>query len=119
MSDTIFASLERLSVQDLDASIQNAAQHERKHVALVIAHLTEMSRRKAHLDLGYSSLFNYCLERLSLSEGSIGCRIQVANVCRDVPELLRALAEGRLSLTVSPSHRRGFAGTACDFREQR
>ena len=60
-----------------------------------------MAERKAHLELGYSNLFEYCLRRLRLSEGSVACRLQVANVCRRVRTLLDALCEGKVSLTVA------------------
>ena len=60
-----------------------------------------MSRRKGHLECGYKNLFDYCVRRLQLSEGSVALRIQVANVSRRFPQLLIALAENRLSLTVA------------------
>ncbi len=70
-------------------------------MALVIAHIAEMSRRKGHLGCGYKNLFEYCTRRLHLSEGSVALRIQVANVSRRFPQILVALAENRLSLTVA------------------
>ncbi len=60
-----------------------------------------MSRRKAALELGYKSLFDYCVKRLHLSEGSVASRIHVANVSIRFPQLLVALSENRLSLTVA------------------
>jgi hypothetical protein len=38
---------------------------------------------------------------LNLSEGSVALRLQVANVARRFPQVLAALAEGRISLTVA------------------
>jgi hypothetical protein len=70
-------------------------------VALVIAHIAEMSRRKGQLERGYSNLFDSCTRRLNLSEGSVALRIQVANVSRRFPQILVALAENRISLTVA------------------
>ena len=74
---------------------------EKRNVALVIAHIAEMSRRKGYLERGYKSLFDYCIRRLKLSEGSVARRIQVANVSKCFPQLLVALAENRVSLTVA------------------
>ena len=51
--------------------------------------------------MGYKNLFDYCVRRLRLSEGSVALRIQVANVSRRFPELLEALARNRMSLTVA------------------
>ncbi len=66
-----------------------------------MAHIAEMSRRKVALELGYKSTFHYCVERLHLSEGSVASRIHVANVSIRFPQLLVALAENRISLTVA------------------
>jgi len=60
-----------------------------------------MSRRKGYLERGYKTLFEYCTRRLSLSEGSVARRIQVANVSRRFPQILVALAENRVSLSVA------------------
>jgi hypothetical protein len=43
----------------------------------------------------------YCLERLGLSEGSVSLRIHVANVARRFPQVLAAIAEGRIRLSVA------------------
>ena len=74
---------------------------EYHNVALVIAHIAELSRRKGDLKLGYPNLFVYCVKKLGLSEGSVALRIQVANVARRFPQVLAALAEGRISLSVA------------------
>jgi len=74
---------------------------ENNNVALVIAHLAEISRRKVDLERGYRGLFDYGVQRLGLSEGSVALRIQVANVARRFPQILAALAAGRISLTVA------------------
>ncbi len=98
---TYFATLERLSTEELDASVEKLVRAEKRNVALVIAHIAEMSRRKAALERGYKNLFDYCVRRLNLSEGSVARRLQVANVSRRVPQILVALAQNRMSLTVA------------------
>ena len=98
---TYFETLERLSTEELDHSIEKLVRAEKRNVALVIAHIAEMSRRKGHVERGYKSLWDYCTRRLRLSEGSVARRIQVANVCRRFPQLLVALAENQMSLTVA------------------
>ena len=60
-----------------------------------------MSSRKTALELGYKSLYEYCITGFNLSEGAVPARIHVANVSRRFPQLLIALAESRISLTVS------------------
>ena len=98
---TYFETLEGLSTEELDRSTEKLVRAEKRNVALIIAHIAEMSRRKGHLERGYKNLFDYCVRRLRLSEGSVALRIQVSNVSMRFPQLLVALAENRLSLTVA------------------
>jgi hypothetical protein len=96
-----FETLEKLTTQALAHSAEKLVRAEKRNVALLIAHIAEMSRRKAELACGYKNLFTYCVEKLHLSEGSVAMRIQVANVAKRFPQLLVALAENRISLTVA------------------
>ena len=96
-----FGKLQRLSDSELDRSAEKLVCAEKQNVAKLIAHIAEMSRRKVALELGYKSTFHYCVERLHLSEGSVASRIHVANVSIRFPQLLVALAENRISLTVA------------------
>ena len=98
---TYSETLEGLSTEELDRSTEKLVRAEKRNVALVVAHIAEMSRRKGQLDCGYKNLFDYCARRLNLSEGSVARRTQVANVSRRYPQILVALAENRLSLTVA------------------
>ena len=81
--------------------MEKLVRAEKRNVTLVIAHIAEMSRRKGHLERGYKNLFDYCVRRLRLSEGSVALRIQVANVALRFPQILVPLAENQLSLTVA------------------
>jgi hypothetical protein len=96
-----FETLEGLSTKALTDSAENLVRDEKRSVALLIAHIAEMSRRKAELACGYKNVFEYCVRRLNLSEGSVALRLQVANVSRRFPQILVALAENRISLTVA------------------
>ena len=98
---TYFETLEGLSTEELDHAAEKLVRAEKRNVALVIAHIAEMSRRKGHVERGYKNLFEYCTRRLNLSEGSVARRIQVANVSRRFPQILVALAENRMSLSVA------------------
>ena len=98
---TYFETLEGLSTEELDRSAEKLVRAEKRNLALVIAHIAEMSRRKGHLERGYKNLFEYSTRRLNLSEGSVARRIQVANVSRRFSQILVALAENRMSLTVA------------------
>jgi len=102
MSETVttyFAKLETLSDEELDRSAGELALHEKHDIARFIAHLALMTKRKYHVDLRYRNLFEYCVKRFNLSEGSVYRRIQVATVCREFPAILVAISQGRLHLT--------------------
>jgi len=63
-------ALERLSTEELDRSVKDLVLREKKNLACVIAHLAEISKRKAHLECGYKDLFEYCVRRLNLRSSS-------------------------------------------------
>ncbi len=46
-------------------------RRENTNIAKLIAHLAEMSARKTALELGYKSLYDYCIKHLNLSEGAV------------------------------------------------
>ncbi len=96
-----FKKLEALSTEQLDRSAEKLVRAEKHNVALVIAHIAEISRRKDALDPTYKNVFDYYERRLRLSEGSVAMRLQVANVARRFPQILVALADNRMSLSVA------------------
>ena len=93
------AELKRRSDEELHSSARELAVDGKRNDARLIAHIAEIRDRTFHPELKYSGLFQYCIEELNLSEGSVARRIQVANVCREFPQILEALFSGRLHLT--------------------
>ena len=66
----------------------------------MLAHLAELDDRGLCLELGYSSLFNYCVDALGFCKSSAGRRIAAARVCRKYPEAFARVANGELKLSV-------------------
>ena len=66
----------------------------------VLAHLAELDERRLYLELGFSSLFAYCMEALGMDESSAGRRITAARVCRRYPYVFLHVANGALGLSV-------------------
>ena len=96
--------LKEIAVMTTSALLQAARALEsqgRRSEALLIAQISEISRRKAHVDVGYPDLFSYVTRELGVSEGAAACRIQVARVCQRFPQILQALAAGAINLTVA------------------
>jgi len=61
--------------------------------------LEAIDRQKSYLDYGVSSLFRYCVERLSLSEAETYRFIQVMRKASQVPELKAAIDSGLLTVS--------------------
>ncbi len=97
--EAYFEKLEGLSSEEIDRSAERVVVEEKQQVALLNAHLAVISGKKVDLERGYSSLFDYGIRRLGLSEGSVALRLQVARKARRFPEVLVALAEIRISLS--------------------
>ncbi len=70
--------LEGLSTAELSRDAEKLVSRERRYTAALIVHLAEISRRKGYLELGYKSLFDYCVICLRLGKGSVWNRTQVA-----------------------------------------
>ena len=94
------AMLSRLSDAALIESAQLAVRRERSCTAEVVAHIAEVGARKLHLRAGYSSLRDWCIAALGLSEDAAYKRIHAARASRRVPQLLPMLQSGDLSLSV-------------------
>src|SRR3954470_12468153 len=61
-----------------------------------LAYLAELDERQLFLDLGFSSLFEYCVVALGLCESTAGRHIAAARVCRNHPQVFAMVASGAL-----------------------
>ncbi len=71
----------------------------RKSEALLLEVLTEIDRKKAYLPLGYSSLFQYCVGALNLSESQSYAFMSVSRKSFEVPELKAAIENNEITLS--------------------
>ena len=92
-------SLTHLADQTLLHDLAALVARDRATTAAMLAHVSEVDRRKLYLPAGYPSMYAYCVEELRLSEDAAYKRIQAARAAREFPALLPALAEGRLNLS--------------------
>lgn len=91
--------LKSLNDKDLLSSANQAVATERSALTQVLHHLREIERRRLYSDLGYQSLFDYCVGELKYSEGAASRRVQAMRLFKELPELEEKIASGRLSLT--------------------
>jgi 5-methylcytosine-specific restriction endonuclease McrA len=92
-------SLRSLSNQSLADSTRNAASGERRSTRVLLDHLVEIDRRKMHLELGYSSMFDYCTRDLGCSAGAAFRRIQTARCMARFPTLSAMLEKNEVNIS--------------------
>ncbi len=88
----------KLKDKELLEKFSVLVKEEKEATASVVAHLAEIDRRKLYAQEGYSSLFNYCVQKYHYSESAAYRRIQAARLYPKFPEILALLKEGRLNL---------------------
>jgi len=65
----------------------------------LLVHLGEVEARGLALDLGFQSLFSYCVEALHFSESVAFHRITAARAARLFPQILERIRSGELHLS--------------------
>ncbi len=100
MIDAISVATE-LTTDALVHRLGQLALAERRVQVEFLLHLDEFDRRRAYLEAGYGSLWEYCLRALHLREGAAGRRIGAMRVLRRFPTLREPLRDGRLCLSTA------------------
>ncbi|MET0411630.1 MAG: hypothetical protein ABW217_10050, partial [Polyangiaceae bacterium] len=75
-----FWKLEHCSNETLLSQLDRILSSGRRLTAELVAHLGEVEERRLHLEAACSSMFDYCLRRLGLSEDEAYRRIEVARL---------------------------------------
>jgi hypothetical protein len=88
--------LKSLADDELLVGLSNIVGRRNQITAEFLAYLAELDQRQLFLDLGFASLFAYCVEALGLCESTAGRRIAAARVCRNHPEVFGLVASGAL-----------------------
>src|SRR6188474_3810834 len=88
--------LKSLADDELLAGLSSVVERRNQITAEFLAYLAELDERQLFLDLGFASLFEYCVEALGLCESTAGRHIAAARVCRHHPEVFALVASGAL-----------------------
>ena len=91
--------LRSLSQHELIEETKRAVRTERTAMLCVLHRLHEINRRGLHLDLGFSSLHEFCVIELKYSDGAAYRRIHAMRLIEIIPEAKTALSNGNLSLS--------------------
>lgn len=89
----------RLGDDALLRELERLVAEERSAISVVVAHIAEADARKLFRGAGYGSMYEFCIHALHLSEQAALKRIRAGRVSRKYPQILEALADGRLHLS--------------------
>ncbi len=88
-----------LSKEALASRLSTLLGTERRILVEFLQHLSEFDRREAYLEMGYGSLFDYCVKKLHLSKGSAYRRSIGSKLISTFPQIADYLADGRICLS--------------------
>ena len=101
-------NLANLSDNELVTQLSALRGSERETTLKILYHLMELEKRGVYRELGYSSLFDYCLRAMHYSEASSARRVAAARALRDHPELADHFLEGKVTLCSISTAARGL-----------
>jgi hypothetical protein len=99
MNQGKFWYLEAVSDAVLQEGLKELLTKGARTEARIVAHLAEVDARKLHLAIGASSLYDYCLSRLGLSNNEAFHRITAARLARRFPVIFALLERRDVHLT--------------------
>lgn len=104
----------QLGDDELIAATQRLLREERKLSARLLVHLGEVDARQLYRQHAYSSMFEYCVQALHLSEAEAYLRIGAARTGRRFPHVLQMFAAGELHLSALKLLAPVLDATNCD-----
>ena len=84
---------------EFHVEFEKAARVHQSSVIAILHFINDCERRKSYLDLGYSSIWDYCVRKLTYSSASSGRYIQAARCILKHPEMLPMLEARELSIS--------------------
>src|ERR1700682_2397644 len=90
--------MESTSARDFNRRLADLVRRERHLVVQFVVELAGFAKRGLYRELGYTSLFYYCVRQLGLSKSSAFRRSEVARLLARFPVIADRLADGRLAV---------------------
>lgn len=91
--------VKRMSDHHLLANTERLVGEERRITLEILQHLREIEVRRLFVDLGFESMYKYCIQHLKYSEGEAQRRLSSARLLRELPEIESQIQSGDLNLT--------------------
>lgn len=92
-------NVKEMEMSDLVSTLRGIAAEEHRLNLVCLEVLREVERRRGYADMGYSSLYEFCVKELGFSEGSAYRRISAMRLTKEVPGAKQAIEQGRISLS--------------------
>jgi hypothetical protein len=92
-------SINELSDEELVSRVRAIGFEGHRLTARLLVHLIEVEARRLHLRAACSSMFDFCVRKLGMSEGAAFRRINGARMVRAFPSLLARVERGELCLS--------------------
>jgi hypothetical protein len=99
MQEQELENAKRLSDDALITQLTRCVKEDRDVTARLLVHLGEVDSSGLFRDLGYSSMFDYAVQALHMSEAEAWLRIRGARLGREFPTALAMVARGELNMT--------------------
>jgi hypothetical protein len=92
-------NLKKLSPQELLERAKQLVSQELKIALQLLEYLREIEARLIFAELGFDSMWSFCVNYLGLSEGDTQRKLAAMRLCKTIPHVKEDLTEGRISLT--------------------
>lgn len=89
----------RLGDDELIESLGRVLAQERGMHSQLLVHIAEVDARGLYRERAFSSMFDYCVKALHMSEAEAYLRIRAARLSREFPRVLDMLQAGELHLS--------------------
>jgi len=99
ISYSINENIKKLSDHVLLAQTELLAREHRRNAILLLRHLREVEVRRLFIELGFTSMHKYCIQRLKFSEGEAQRRLSAARLLTDLPEIEEKIESGEMNIT--------------------
>src|SRR5437660_10868018 len=90
--------MDKTPAQEVSLRLAEMVRRERHLVAGFVIELADFARRELYRELGYDSLFYYCVRQLGLPKSSSFRRSEAARLIARFPDISGYLRDGRLSV---------------------
>jgi hypothetical protein len=91
--------LRRLNNTEFHVEFEKAAEEDQRTTIVMLEFINDCERRKSYLDLGYSSIWDYCVRKLGYPSSTAGRYIAAARCIRENPEVHQMLDRREVNVT--------------------